>query len=86
MKVISPDEFSTGLYERIDQAPDKVTLWLDPETQTWWALVLTTAHEIEDVQSVAVAYQLDKSERADTAVIRWANAAAARAAHPEDET
>lgn len=88
MKVISPDEFDTGLYERIETSPDRVVLWRNPDTDVWWAVVTTSDHELGDggPEAVVCAFALDKSERSDTAIIRWANSAAARGAHPEDET
>lgn len=85
MKAISTEEFDAGIYQQIEEALDKITLWQHPETGLWWVKVDTTAHAVEGVDSVTVAYALDRSERADTAVIRFATSAALRAAHPEEE-
>lgn len=85
MKVISSDQFDAGIYDKVENATDKITLWWNPDTETWWAVVTTSAHELDGLEAVVSAFALDKSERADTTISKWATAAFLRAAHPENE-
>lgn len=85
MKVISHDQFDAGLYDQVENATDKITLWYHPEHKVWWAVVVTSAHELDGAEAVVTAFALDRSERNDTTIAKWATNAAARAAHPENE-
>lgn len=85
MKVIDNTEFDSGIYEQVENATDKVTLWFHPEQKLWWAVVTTSTHEVDGAEAVVTAFALDKSERADSTIAKWAQNAAERGAHPEDE-
>ena len=83
MRLLAPDESEAHIYAAVEEAIDRVVLWKDP-TDQWWAVVRTDGEHV-GVGTVECAFVLDKSERGDAAIIRWAEKAKERGAHPEDE-
>lgn len=84
MRLVAPDQSEEYVYAAIEEAIDRITLWKAPD-DLWWAVVRTDGEHV-GVGVVDCAFVLDKSERADAAIIRWAQAAKERGAHPELET
>jgi hypothetical protein len=83
MRLVAPDHSEEHVYAAIEEAIDRITLWKAPDDQ-WWCVVRTDGEHV-GVGVVDCAFVLDKSERTDAAIIRFAEKAKARGAHPEDE-
>jgi len=83
MRLLAADQSEEPVYGMIEDAIDRIVLWKDPDDQ-WWAVVRTNGEHV-GVGIVECAFVLDKSERSDAAIIRWAEKAKERGAHPEDE-
>jgi len=83
MRLVAPDQSEEHVYAAVEGAIDRVVLWKAPDDQ-WWAVVRTDGEHV-GVGVIECAFVLDKSERTDAAIIRWANTAKERGAHPELE-
>jgi hypothetical protein len=87
MRIVKSDGSEKGIYKTIGEAAEKIELWRTHDG-IWWAVVRAPAPEgmPDGVQTVSAAYMFDGSETSDKAVKKWAEAAFARAQHPELET
>jgi len=83
MRLLAADESEAHIYAAVDEAIDRIVLWKDP-TEQWWCVVRTDGQHV-GVDTVECAFVLDKSERSDASIIRFAEKAKERGAHPEDE-
>lgn len=83
-RIIQPEEHELGIYTEGENALDRIQMWKSAEG-TWWAVVRTALPDGEQYTVGEVAFAVDKSERPDTAVIKWADRMLERARHPEEE-